>query len=212
MTLLKDTSLLIYLLSEKYSDISNEYISNIVDILQYIRDIYAEILDRSELNDVNLLLRQAQMRLANMKKRQLELDDLLDQAHSAEISARDTLDKVEQWSLESDDLTKQFFKISNSLNDTNHRLQDLQKKAEDALKKSDTADEHLDSLRELIAELQANTAVIRSMKEELEKTIANADQFTKDADVFIKNATDTFVVRANLLSNIHLHPLGVLEM
>ena len=182
--------------------ITNWFIKNVVplsfnpilEILDYIREKYAEILSSEELTNVNQLLKEAQQRIADMKDRQLTLDDLLGDAESAAKSAQETLMKVREWNFEGEGLVEKFNSISDSLSDTTSRLRDLQMKAQDAIKRAGNTEEDLLQLKDLISNLQDTMATIKSLKKALEETIDNANQFTTEAASYIKNATEMFKV------------------
>lgn len=168
-----------------------------LEILDYITDRYNDILQSDELRDVSKLLAEAEQIISDMRNRDSDFDQKKSDARSANKSAHDTLDKVEQWNIESRNLTEHFKIISDSLNDTQNRLRDLQEKAEDALDRSDTADEKLTKLKAVIMDLQKNTAAIKTLKQALEKTIDKAEELTLEAEDFIKNATETFKVKSS---------------
>ena len=50
-------------------------------------------------------------------------------------------------------------------------------------------------MKSAITELQENTDTIKSVKENIEKTLEDAAALTSEAEEFITNATDTFRVR-----------------
>lgn len=166
----------------------------ILGILDYIKNRYEDILNSTELGSVSGLIKTAQKLLADMKDRDVVFESQLDGALTAHESAKNTLQKVDDWNLESANLTKQFELISESLNDTKNRLLDLQEKAGDALVKSSSAEKQLEDLRELITELQDNTKNIKTMRDALEKTIEEAGALTIAAEDFVQNATATFKV------------------
>ncbi|XP_067931597.1 laminin subunit alpha-like [Watersipora subatra] len=162
-------------------------------ILAYIQRKYQEIMDSEELRDVSRLLKEAEKMLQNMLDRQEILNELLASAENAEKNAKDTLNKVEQWNLESMDLLKRFTMISDILNDTNRRLLDLQMKAEDALAKAEASQMDMNSLEEVITALRENTAEIRLLKEILGDNIDKAEQYNVETNELIENSTAVFL-------------------
>lgn len=153
-----------------------------------------DILNSSELGDVNKLMKDARDLLDKMEEREPQFDQLLDDAVSAKNGSEHTLKRVEEWQAENTDLSAQFDELSMTLDDTTRRLRDLQEKAQDALTRSGSAEELLESVKEAIAELQENTATIKTVKENIEKTLDEAAQLTSESEDFIRNATDTFMV------------------